>query len=80
MLKVYQNEVENQLNKNVEVLRSDCGGECGSPFEEKYGIRPGLIAPYSSKLNDITERKNHTLKEMMNVMILSYGLSQSMWG
>ncbi|KAD3336335.1 hypothetical protein E3N88_31854 [Mikania micrantha] len=30
--------------------------------------------------NGIAERKNHTLKEMMNAMLISSGMSQDMWG
>ena len=30
----YKNEVENQLNKKIKVLRSDRGGEYESPFGE----------------------------------------------
>ena len=28
----------------------------------------------------VAERKNKTLKEMMNVMLISFGLSQNLWG
>ena len=31
-------------------------------------------------LNGVAKRKNRTLKEMMNAMLISYGLLQNMWG
>ncbi|GKE73079.1 retrotransposon protein, putative, ty1-copia subclass, partial [Tanacetum coccineum] len=39
-----------------------------------------FTAPYSPQQNGIAERKNHTLKEMVNAMLISSGLSQDMWG
>nr|GEV57556.1 enoyl-[acyl-carrier-protein] reductase [NADH], chloroplastic [Tanacetum cinerariifolium] len=80
---LYKTEVENQLGRKIKVVRSDRGGEYVSPFAElcaKYGIRHEFIAPYSPQQNGIAERKNRTLKEMVNVMLISSGLSQDMWG
>ena len=34
---------------------------------------------YSPQSNGVVERKNHTLKELMNAMQISYGLPQNMW-
>ena len=47
---LYKNEVENQLNKKIKVLRSDRGGEYESPFFDvcaQHGIIHESIAPYS---------------------------------
>ena len=73
----YKNEVENQLNKKIKVLRSDRGGEYESPFGEfclQYGIIHQTTAPYSPQQNGVAERKNRTLKDMMNAMLISFGL------
>ena len=73
----YKNEVKNQLNKKIKVLRSDRGGEYESPFGEfylQYGIVHQTTAPYSPQQNGVAERKNRTLKDMMNTMLLSSGL------
>ncbi|KAJ9543763.1 hypothetical protein OSB04_023470 [Centaurea solstitialis] len=80
---VYKTEVENQLNKKIKVVRSDRGGEYVSPFAEfcsQNGIRHEFTAPYSHQQNGIAERKNRTLKEMVNAMLISSGVDQNLWG
>ncbi|GJU01113.1 retrovirus-related pol polyprotein from transposon TNT 1-94 [Tanacetum coccineum] len=80
---LYKTKVQNQLGKKIKVVRSDRGGEYVSPFTElcaKHGIRHEFIAPYLPQQNSIAEKKNHTLKEMVNAMLISSGLSQDMWG
>ncbi|WJZ85230.1 hypothetical protein VitviT2T_004776 [Vitis vinifera] len=80
---LYKNEVENQLNKKIKVLRSDRGGEYESPFVDicaQHGIIHETTAPYSPQSNGVAERKNRTLKEMMNAMLISSSLPQNMWG
>ena len=71
----YKNEVENQLSKKIKRLRSDRGGEYESnPFNtfcEKQGIIHETTPLYSPESNEVAERKNITLKEMMNVMLIS---------
>ena len=80
---LHRNEVENQLNKKIKVLRNDRGGEYESPFGEfnaKHGIIHQATAPYSPQQNGVAKRKNRTLKEMMSAMLISSVLSQNMWG
>ena len=80
---LYKNEVENQLNKKIKVLRSDRGGEYELPFIDvcaQRGIIHETIAPSSPQSNGVVERKNRTLKEKMNAMLISFGLPQNMWG
>ena len=79
----YKNEVENQLGKRIKRIRSDRGGEYVSPFGEycsNHGIIHETTAPYSPQQNGIAERKNRTLKEMMNAMLTSSGVPQNLWG
>ena len=62
-------------------MRSDRGGEYDAPFEEfcsEHGIIHQTTAPYSPQSNGVTERKNRTLKEMMNAMLISSGLPQNL--
>nr|GEW86824.1 hypothetical protein [Tanacetum cinerariifolium] len=79
---LYKTEVENKLGRKIKVVRSDRGGEYVSSFVDlcvKHGIRHEFTAPYSPQQNGIAERKNRTLKEMVNAMLISSGLSQDMW-
>ena len=77
----YKKEVENQLNKKIKVLRSDKGRKYESPFSEfcsQHGIVHQTTAFYSPQQNGVAERKNRTLKEMMNAMLISSGLPQNL--
>ena len=79
----YKNEVENQLSKNIKAIRSDRGGEYVAPFSKfctQHGIIHQTTAPYSPQQNGVAERKNRTLKEMMNAMLISSGATQNLWG
>ena len=80
---LYKNEVENQLNKKIKVIRNDQGDEYEAPIGEfcaQHEIIHEVTAPYSPQSNGVVERKYRTLKEMMNVMLISFGLPQNMWG
>ena len=80
---LFKTEVENQLNKKIKVLRSDKGGEYVAPYGEycaQYGIIHQTTVPYLPPSNGVAERKNRTLKEMMNAMLISSGLPQNLWG
>ena len=80
---LYKNEVENQLNKKIIVIKSDEGGEYEAPIGEfcvQYEIIHEVAIPYSPQSNGVAEHKNHTLKEMMNAMLISSKLPQNMWG
>ncbi|CAM8966409.1 unnamed protein product [Rhodiola kirilowii] len=80
---MYKLEVENQLNKKIKRLRSDRGGEYSEPFGAlcaQTGIIHEVTPPYSPESNGIAERKNRTIKEMMNAILHSSGLPQEMWG
>ncbi|KZV17034.1 hypothetical protein F511_34284 [Dorcoceras hygrometricum] len=78
----YKNEVENQLTSKIKMIRSDRGGEYVAPFEEfcsNSGIIHQTTAPYSPQSNGVAERKNRTLKEMMNALLTNSGLPQNLW-
>ena len=80
---MYKAEVENQLSKKIKKVRSDRGGEYVEPFGSfcvQHGIIHEVTPPYSPQSNGVAERKNRTLKEMMNAMLISSGLPQNMWG
>ena len=65
------------------MIRSDRGGEYEFPFQEiclENGIIHQMTTPYTPQQNGVSERKNRTLKEMMNALLLSSGLPQNLWG
>ncbi|XP_063942810.1 uncharacterized protein LOC135150440 [Daucus carota subsp. sativus] len=81
--KIYKEEVERQQTETIKTIRSDRGGEYVEPFGEfcsQHGIIHEVTAPYSPQSNGVDERKNRTLNEMMNAMLLSSRLPQLMWG
>ena len=82
--KTYKAKVENQLEKKIKVIRSDRGGEyesaAFSDFCAQYGIVHQTTAPYTPQQNGVAERKNRTLKEMINSMLNSSGLLHNLWG
>ena len=77
----YKAKVENQLDRKIKRIRSDRGGEY-IPLND-YCENEGIIhktPPYSLKLNGIAERKNRTLKEMINSLLVSALTPDNLWG
>ena len=65
------------------MIRSDRGGEYESPFAEiclEYGIIHQTAPPYRPQSNGLAERKNGTLKEMINALMINSGSPQNLWG
>ncbi|GJZ85683.1 retrotransposon protein, putative, ty1-copia subclass [Tanacetum coccineum] len=62
MFKTFQNEVENQLGKNIKALRSDQGGEYLSQefldHPRSREIISQLTPPYTPQHNGVSERRN----------------------
>ncbi|GKB53652.1 retrovirus-related pol polyprotein from transposon TNT 1-94, partial [Tanacetum coccineum] len=84
MFKTYKAEVENQLDKKIKILRSDRGGEYGSndfsDFCSTFGIVYQITAPYTLQQIGVAERKNRTLKNMINSMLITSEAPYSLWG
>ncbi|GKA36304.1 pol polyprotein [Tanacetum coccineum] len=84
MFKTYKAEVENQLDKKIKILRSDRGGEYESngfaDFSSTFGIVHQTTAPYTPQKNEAAERKNRTLNNMINSMLITLGAPHSLWG
>jgi hypothetical protein len=84
IFKKYKTEVENQKDKRIKVLRSNRGGEYFPQEFTNYCEKNGLIhqrpAPYTPQQNGLAERKNRTLVNILNVMILSVRLPFNLWG
>ena len=79
----YKNELENQLSKKIKRLKFDRGREYESnhfiTFCDEQGIIHETTPPYSPDSNGVAERKNKTLKEIMNVMLVSSEVSLNLW-
>jgi transposase InsO family protein len=71
--KSYKAKVENQLEKNIKCFMSDRGGEYFSNefdlFYTEHGIIHKWAPPYSPQSNGVTERKNHTLTDLVNSLL-----------
>jgi transposase InsO family protein len=84
MFKRYKYEVENKKEKKIKTLRTDRGREYFphefSTFCEEHGIVHQKFAPYTPQQNGLAERKNRTLVDMVNCMILSAKLHFNLWG
>jgi len=74
MFLTYKTKVENQLNRKIKRIRSNKGGEyvLFNNFCVIEDIFHEVTPPYSPESNRVTERKNRTLKEMINVMLIYY--------
>ena len=91
-LKVYITEVERQLDRKVKVVKSDRGGEyyerydelgqCLGPFAkllEKHGICAQYTMPGMPQQNEVAERRNRTLMDMVRSMLSNSSLPISLW-
>ncbi|CAI7839426.1 unnamed protein product [Closterium sp. NIES-54] len=70
--------VEQQQNWLVKAIRTDRGGEFLSKefslWLKRNGIRHSLTMPYSPSMNDIIERANRTITEMVRGLFIEVGL------
>nr|GEW34035.1 hypothetical protein [Tanacetum cinerariifolium] len=74
--KIYKQEVELQRQDLIKVLRTDRGGEYYDPlYFQSTGIIHQTMAPYTPQQNEVAERKNMTLKEIVNSMLSYSGLN-----
>ena len=84
IFKYYKSEVENKKGKKIKILRSDRGGEYFpiefSSFCEENEIIHQTSAPYTPQKNRLTERKNRSLVDMLNSMLVNAKLTTSLWG
>ncbi|GJY62007.1 retrotransposon protein, putative, ty1-copia subclass, partial [Tanacetum coccineum] len=82
--KVFQNEVKNQLGKKIKAIRSDRGGEYMSHefvnYMKSCGIVSQLTPPYTPQHNEVFERRNQTLLDMVRSMMNLTTLPKSFWG
>jgi transposase InsO family protein len=76
--------VENQLDKSIKALRTDCGREyLSEQFKElceEKGIKRELTMPRTPQQNGVAEKRNRTLLEMIRSMMAQANLPISYWG
>ncbi|GJV95460.1 putative RNA-directed DNA polymerase [Tanacetum coccineum] len=84
VFKMYQNKVQNQLDRKIKVLKSDSGGEYLSieffDHLKNCGIVSQLTPLRTPQLNGIAERRNRTLLDMVRSMMSRATLLISFWG
>ncbi|GJR41821.1 retrovirus-related pol polyprotein from transposon TNT 1-94, partial [Tanacetum coccineum] len=80
----HNNEVENQLGKKIKAIRSDRGGEYLSHkfvnHLKSCGIVSQLTPPYTPQYNEVFERRNRTLLDMVQSIMDLTTLPKSFWG
>ena len=77
-------EVENQHEKSIKTLQTDCEREYLSDqfkdlCEEKW-IRRQIIIPNTLQQNGVVERRNRTLLDIIRSMMAQVNLPISFWG
>nr|GEW61715.1 retrotransposon protein, putative, Ty1-copia subclass [Tanacetum cinerariifolium] len=81
--KVFKNEVENQIEKTINALQSDRGGEYISQEFKDYlkacGIVQQLTPPYTPQHNGVPKRRNRTSLDMVRTMMNLTTLPLSFW-
>nr|GEY83000.1 zinc finger, CCHC-type [Tanacetum cinerariifolium] len=77
---IYKQEVELQRQDLIKVLRTYRCGEYYDPvYFQSTGIVHQTTAPYIPQQNGMVEKKNRTLKEMVNSMLSYFALSEGFW-
>ena len=83
MFLAYKALVEKKSRNQIIKLRSDNRGEYVNnkfnTFCTEQGIQQHHTVPYTPQQNGVVEGKNRTLKEMVDCMIQSKGLSLQYW-
>jgi transposase InsO family protein len=82
-LKDFKALVETQSRKKIKILRTDNGGEyvnheIHNLFHEA-GIHLQHTVPYTPQQNEVAERKNRSLKEMVSCMLHAKSLPKRLW-
>ena len=72
-----------RTNKKIKILRSGRRGEYTSSdltcFHEDHGIIHEVTTPYSFQSNNMVERKNKILMDMVNSIFISSRVPKNLW-
>ena len=69
--------------KKIKILRSDRGGYTSNEMNEycqKHDIIHEVTTLCTPQSNGVAERKNSTLIDMVNCMLLNSGVPKNLWG
>jgi transposase InsO family protein len=81
--RVYKEMVENEMDSKMKCLRSDNGGELTSKeFMDYYishGIKRQFFISRTPQQNGVVERKNKTIQEMDQTMLMDSKLTDIFW-
>jgi transposase InsO family protein len=81
--KVYKEMVENEMDSKIKCLRSDNGGELTSKefmnYCNNHGIKRQFSVLRTPQQNGVVERKNMTMQEMAQTMLMHSKLTDIFW-
>lgn len=90
-IEVFINKVERQINRQIKIIKSNRGGKYYKRYTEneqylspfaKFLERRGICAQYTMldapEQNDIAERLNHTLMNIIRIMLSDSSLPLSL--
>jgi transposase InsO family protein len=81
--KIYKEMVENEMDSRIKCLRSDNGGEFTSKefmdYCSNHGIKRQFFVARTPQQNGVVERKNRTVQEMAQTMIMDSKLTDIFW-
>jgi len=75
--------VENEMDSRIKFLRSDNGGEFTSKkfmdYYNSHGIKRQFFVAMTPQQNGVVERKNRTVQEMAQTMLMDSKLRDIFW-
>ena len=83
IFKSFVKGIHNEFETIIKRVRSDNGSEFKNTSIneqcDEFRIRHQFLAKYTPQSNDLVERKNRTLIDMVRSMLSEYNVSQSFW-
>jgi transposase InsO family protein len=81
--KIYKEMVENEMDSRIKFLRFDNGGEFTSKefmdYCNSHGIKRQFFVARTPQQNGVVERKNRTVQEMAQTMLMDSKLTDIFW-
>jgi transposase InsO family protein len=81
--KIYKEMVENEMDSKIKCLRSDNGGEFTSKefmdYCNSHGIKRQFFIARTPQQNGVVERKNTSVQEMDQTMLMDSKLTYIFW-